>query len=157
MTIRAGRGRAKPLTRSEIMSRVKNRDTNLELVLRKCLWRLGLRYRLGSRLPGKPDLVFPGAQLAVFIDGCFWHGCPIHFKLPKTNSVFWERKIGKNRERDHRVEVTLSNSGWTVLRVWEHSIRERMPETAKDIQRQAELNLANARRGKRAGNSAQRK
>ena len=89
--------------RSYCMSRIRGRDTSPEVRLRKELWRRGLRYRLSSKLPGKPDLVFPACQTAVFVDGCFWHRCPQHFTAPRSNADFWRRKVDANVERDRRV------------------------------------------------------
>jgi DNA mismatch endonuclease, patch repair protein len=98
-------------------------DTAPEVTLRRALWRRGLRYRLRSRLPGKPDLVFLKQKLAVFVDGCFWHGCPIHSTLPNTNRKFWAAKFEANRARDELVNRTLKGLGWEPVRIWEHEIR----------------------------------
>lgn len=108
--------------RSEVMSRIKGKDTGPELNLRKALWAEGYRYRLKSKLPGRPDIVFPRQKLAVFVDGCFWHGCPEHAVSPKSNSAFWSKKLGGNIERDGRVNARLASEGWRVLRIWEHEI-----------------------------------
>lgn len=113
-----------PEQRSRCMSKVKSRNTKLEVKFRKVLWKKGLRYRLGWKLPGKPDLVFVGAKVAVFIDGCFWHACPIHGQEPKTNSGFWSEKLRKNKLRDQKVNVELAELGWRVVRIWEHELRE---------------------------------
>lgn len=106
------------------MAAVKQRDTAPELRLRRALKACGLGYRVNGRsgLPGRPDVWFPGARVAVFVDGCFWHGCPIHGVTPKTNSAFWLTKIGGNRERDVRVDLSLRSMGWKVVRVWEHEV-----------------------------------
>lgn len=111
--------------RSRLMSRVRQRDTDLELALRKALWAAGLRYRLriNSKLPGRPDIVFPGAKVAVFVDGCFWHGCPNHGTTPKTRTEFWRAKIVRNRERDAEVDALLERLGWFVVRIWEHDVK----------------------------------
>ena len=76
-----------------------------------------------SKLPGKPDFVFPKPRLAVFVDGCFWHGCPKHATWPKTNRAFWRKKIARNRARDREVGHALRRMGWRVIRVWEHGLR----------------------------------
>lgn len=112
-----------PAQRSFCMSRNRGTDTKPEVLLRKALWRLGLRYRLNSRLPGKPDLVFPGSRSVVFVDGCFWHGCPEHFQAPQANASFWHEKLARTRSRDIQVNDALPADGWTVLRVWEHEVR----------------------------------
>jgi len=102
----------------------RKRDTRPELALRSELHRRGLRYRVdASPLPGlrcRADVVFTRLQVAVFIDGCFWHGCPEHGTKPNTNASYWQAKIGRNVERDRRNDARLSKEGWTVIRVWEH-------------------------------------
>ena len=119
--------------RSRCMSRIRNKDTGPELVLRQALWRRGLRYRLHSKLPGKPDIVFKGRQVAVFVDGCFWHGCPLHGVKPKQNDAFWSDKLTKNRMRDEKVNSDLQALGWTVVRVWEHEIRDDVETAANRV------------------------
>jgi DNA mismatch endonuclease (patch repair protein) len=76
------------------------------------------------RLLGNPDFTFPKEKLAVFVDGCFWHGCSIHGNKPKSNRDYWERKLSRNRKRDRRVTRELRKSGWRVIRVWEHSLND---------------------------------
>lgn len=109
--------------RSETMRRVRGKDTSCELALRRELHRRGLRYRLNARLPGKPDLVFVSARVAVFVDGCFWHGCPQHCRVPATNREYWRRKIARNAERDKAASKALRAEGWRVIRVWEHRVK----------------------------------
>jgi DNA mismatch endonuclease, patch repair protein len=111
-----------PEQRSHCMSQIKGRNTKPELLLRGVLWKIGARYRLKSKLDGKPDLVFPGARVAVFVDGCQWHCCPKHFVRPKSNTEFWDRKFDTNRRRDVTVNGLLKARGWTVLRFWEHEV-----------------------------------
>ena len=105
-------------------SRLPRRDTQIELEIRRRLHARGLRYRVDAKpLPAtrrKADLVFPTAKVAVFIDGCFWHGCPVHATWPKQNAEFWREKIKANRLRDADTNLRLSDMGWTVLRFWEH-------------------------------------
>lgn len=120
------------------MARVRRSGTAPELALRSTLRRVGLRCRLtpgGLSLPGTPDLVFPRLRLAVFVDGCFWHGCPVHGTMPKTNTSFWLAKISRNRERDRQVDGSLKRLGWTVLRVWEHELRGDRHRLLRRIQR----------------------
>jgi DNA mismatch endonuclease (patch repair protein) len=105
------------------MARVRSKNTDAELALRRSLWGMGLRYRLHSKLPGTPDIVFRGPKLAVFIDGCFWHGCPVHYSEPASNVEFWKAKRARNATRDARVDAELHAAGWTVLRIWEHEVR----------------------------------
>lgn len=109
--------------RSYCMSKIKNSRTKPEVRLSKFLWNIGLRYRLKNNCVGRPDIVFPGKKVAIFVDGCFWHKCPIHFVSPKTNSEFWEAKIESNVRRDHAVSEDLKNRGWKVIRIWEHEIK----------------------------------
>ena len=110
--------------RSKCMARIQGKNTKPELYLRKLLWNRGIRYRLHYKVPGKPDLAFPGKKVAVFIDGCFWHRCPKHYIEPKTRAAFWETKIQSNVERDRRNNSLLKKSGWTVIRLWEHEVEE---------------------------------
>jgi len=79
-------------------------------------------WRRGSTLIGRPDFVFSRLKLAVFVDGCFWHGCPIHGTKPKNNAAFWRKKIATNQARDRLVTRTLRAKGWRVLRIWEHEL-----------------------------------
>lgn len=122
--------------RSHCMSRIRGRDTTPEVMLRKELWRLGLRYRIHHGLPGRPDIVFPSRRVVVFVDGCFWHRCPLHWKAPKTNAEFWERKIAWNQVRDERVNRDLEAAGWRVVRIWEHQVRAGARAAAAWVQQQ---------------------
>lgn len=103
----------------------KARDTGPEIRLRRRLHAKGLRYRVAVRpvadLRRTADVVFPRLKLAVFVDGCYWHGCPAHGSLPKTNREFWQGKIAANGERDRETDRLLRAHGWTVLRFWEHA------------------------------------
>ena len=122
-------------TRSRIMSSIKGKDTKPEKTLRSAVWRRGLRFRKNDpRLPGKPDLVFASAKVAVFVDGDFWHGrtWSEEGKLPKTNTEFWEAKFRKNVERDLRVDRELARLGWLPVRIWESSITSD-PASAADL------------------------
>ncbi len=119
--------------RSRNMAAVKNKDTDIEIMLRKALWRKGLRYRVSSKLPGRPDIVFPGKKIAVFCDGCFWHGCPKCGEMPEQNREFWVNKITGNMERDKRVNEELTALGWIVLRYWGCEIKHELAEVVSDI------------------------
>lgn len=100
------------------------KDTSPELALRRELFAMGLRYRIQFPVPGLPrrtiDVAFPHAKLAVFVDGCFWHGCPSHSVPPKHNADWWKSKLESNRQRDSSTTALLEAEGWTVLRFWEH-------------------------------------
>lgn len=114
-----------PEQRKKNMSRIRGKNTSPEMKLRKLLWQNGIRgYRIHYNLPGKPDIVFTRKKLIIFVDGCFWHKCPLCFKPPATHAEFWEEKIQKNVERDKRVNEELEKTGWIVLRIWEHEIRK---------------------------------
>ena len=106
------------------MAKVRQHGTEPELALRRELYRGGLRYRVNLPVLEKPrrvaDVAFPGLKIAVFVDGCFWHGCPMHATWPKQNAVFWRQKIEANRLRDAETNTKLREGGWTVLRIWEH-------------------------------------
>jgi DNA mismatch endonuclease, patch repair protein len=112
--------------RSRIMARVKssgNKSTEAAFIaLMKERGITGWRRHLP--IFGKPDFVFRKTRIAVFIDGCFWHGCPKHRRMPATNRDYWERKIGRNLERDKKVKRELRKAGWTVVRIWEHELKD---------------------------------
>lgn len=113
--------------RSEVMARIRgrgNRSTEGRLAALFCAHGF-TGWRRQRPLPGRPDFVFPAKRLAVFVDGCFWHGCPRHGTMPKENRRFWQAKITRNRERDREVGAELRRLGWKVLRVWEHELTRR--------------------------------
>lgn len=109
--------------RSKIMAAIHSKDTKPELCLRKALWARGLRFRIQYGKE-KIDIAFPSPKIAVFLDGCFWHGCPIHSHSPKSNEMYWLPKLRKNSERDSVQNERLRNQGWTVMRFWEHELKE---------------------------------
>jgi DNA mismatch endonuclease, patch repair protein len=112
------------------MAKVRTRDTSPELALRSELHRRSLRFRVDRaplrELRSRADIVFGPARVAVYVDGCFWHRCPEHESMPKANKEYWEQKLARNVERDAEVDRRLDESGWRVIRVWEHE----EPETA---------------------------
>jgi len=121
--------------RSEVMSRIKgkgNKDTELAMiqVLRK---HHISGWRRNQTLLGKPDFVFPKQKIALFVDGCFWHGCPKpkHSNMPKNNQAFWAKKLQANKARDKFVNRELRKMGWKVVRVWEHELKEPVNVIAK--------------------------
>lgn len=112
------------LSAGDRMSKQRRRDTAPELRLRKSLFALGLRYRVDAPLPGmtrrRADVLFSRKHLAVFVDGCFWHSCPTHGTLPRSNHDWWVAKLEKNVLRDRETDAHLLANGWVVLRFWEH-------------------------------------
>ena len=110
----------------------RERDTGIERAIRSRLHARGLRFRVHRRLLAgsrrEADLVFPRARVAVFVDGCFWHGCPEHGTWPRNNESFWRGKIEGNVERDRDTDARLAEQGWTVLRVWEHEAADEAAE-----------------------------
>lgn len=112
------------------MSRMPTHSTKPEMALRRLLHQAGLRYRVNSRvLPGRPDIALTRARIAVFVDGCFWHGCPRHSPASRMNSEWWRRKLERNRARDEETTARLTARGWAVVRVWEHA----NPDAAADL------------------------
>lgn len=114
-------------TRSRMMSGIRGKDTKPELMIRKALHARGFRYRLhASELPGKPDLVFPRYQAAIFVHGCFWHrhDCS-YFKMPGTRTEFWTEKIDGNVRRDAAALAALKKAGWRCLVVWECTLKKK--------------------------------
>ena len=123
--------------RSEVMSRIRghgNKDTELALIRVFRKYQI-TGWRRHQQIFGKPDFVFPKLSLAVFVDGCFWHGCPKHCKNPATNSQFWEKKLKANKKRDRQVNRVLRNDGWSIIRIWEHDlVSSKYPRVATRIQ-----------------------
>jgi DNA mismatch endonuclease, patch repair protein len=122
--------------RSKLMGKIRHKNTKPEILLRKGLYKIGKRYRIHtSSLPGRPDVVFPKKKVAIFVNGCFWHGhenC-IDGRTPKTNSLFWEEKFKKNKERDQRNYESLSQMGWQVLIFWECQVERELPQVINEI------------------------
>lgn len=115
-----------PRKRSDIMSRIRGKNTTPELIVRKLVYSLGYRYRLhGKNLPGKPDLVFAGRQKVIFVHGCFWHfhNCK-KGKLPKSNIEYWQPKLEENRRRDSRNYDALTDLNWKYLVIWQCQLKD---------------------------------
>ena len=108
--------------RSEIMSRIRSSDTKMELAVKPVLGALGFEYQ-PKGIFGKPDFARRDAKVAVFLDGCFWHGCPECYRLPETDRKFWKAKVERNTARDRVVTQRLEGEGWRVIRVWEHELK----------------------------------
>lgn len=114
--------------------RQRTSGTYPERLMRRALTALGIPFQENPRVLGmRPDIVMPELRVAVFVDGCFWHGCPRHFKVPEKNPVFWSAKIGRNKARDERQEVKLIAAGWVVVRLWEHEIRSSATRSAARV------------------------
>ncbi|CAL9429731.1 hypothetical protein SUDANB99_02019 [Streptomyces sp. enrichment culture] len=115
---------ASSAARRRNMQAIRSRDTKPEQLVRRLLHAQGLRYRVAARpipaLRRTADIVFRPAKVAVFIDGCYWHGCPEHYVAPRTNPGFWSDKVARNIARDRDTDQQLTAAGWTVLRFWEH-------------------------------------
>lgn len=120
---------------SRSMRSNKGRDTRPELVLRKALCEAGLGgYHLQWKVPGRPDIAYPGRKVAVFVNGCFWHRCPVcNLPLPKSNVDFWRTKFERNVERDSRNIASLESDGWTVVTVWECEIGKDLPSAVQRV------------------------
>lgn len=117
----------------------RSRDTGPELLLRRLLFRKGLRFRVHYRPNGlgrcSVDVAFPRPRVAVLIDGCFWHACPQHGSVPEANSAFWAKKLEENVARDVAVSTRLTELGWFVIRVWEHDIPQVVAGAIADVVR----------------------
>lgn len=111
--------------RSRIMAQVRSFDNETtEKAFIQILKKNSIKgWRRNSQLFGKPDFVFPSLNVVIFIDGCFWHNCPKHYRRPSSNVSYWQEKIVRNQRRDRKVNRTLKKKGWTVIRVWEHDIK----------------------------------
>ena len=122
--------------RSRIMSRVRGRDTGPERAVRSLLWAGGLRYRTHDRsVPGRPDISHKGRRVAVFIDGCFWHGCPRHYSRPGSRQEFWDAKLAGNRKRRQAVLQELATAGWRVVQEWECSVERDPARVARRVEK----------------------
>lgn len=117
------------------MGRIRSKNTKPELLLRKALWAKGVRYRLRSKLPGKPDMAIKKYKLAIFVDGEFWHGYNWDERKPKvkTNRGFWVPKIERNIQRDQEVNKQLEEMGYTVFRFWSRELKENLQTCVQDL------------------------
>src|SRR3989338_11423056 len=107
--------------RSEIMSRIKSKDSRIEVLFRKSLWKKGFRYsKNSSKYFGKPDVVLLKHKTVIFIDSCFWHGCKKHCRIPSVRKKYWTQKITRNKERDKEVSKYYKKQCWKIFRIWEH-------------------------------------
>ncbi len=123
-----------PEQRIKNMKAIKSSHTKMEDNICNALWKMGLRFRRNVKnLPGKPDIAIKKYKIAIFLDSCFWHRCPEHFKKPKSNLEYWEPKIKRNIERDNEINQYYINNHWHILRVWEHDYKKEMENTVLKI------------------------
>ena len=112
--------------RSKVMSSIRGKNTKPEITIRKLLWKVGIRYRIHNKsIYGTPDISIMKNKIAIFIDGCFWHGCKRCYKEPTTNTAFWREKIHNNKKRRLKVRRILKKQGWNVQEFWEHQVNSR--------------------------------
>lgn len=124
----------KPEQRKKNMQNIRSSDTKMEILVRSALYRKGFRFRKNVKnMVGKPDIVFPRNKLVVFLDSCFWHYCPYHSNIPATNKTYWLNKLKRNRQRDKEVNNQLKIEKWTVLRFWEHEIKNNFDSSISKI------------------------
>lgn len=121
--------------RSKTMSHIRSKNTGPELALRSALRREGVRFKTYPNLPGHPDLIIPVSHTAIFVHGCFWHGCPRHYRAPRMRSSYWSKKVLSNRRRDGKSASTLRARGWSVMTIWECQIARDLSQVMARIQR----------------------
>lgn len=127
--------------RSDIMRRIKGRETSLEKKLKDALWEKGIHYTKNNlSLFGKPDLLIKKRKLVIFVDSCFWHGCRYHCRMPSSNLLYWREKITKNKARDKKVNKFYKDNGWNILRFWEHKIKSQPKEVIEIVERYLDRN-----------------
>ncbi|MGP8317844.1 very short patch repair endonuclease, partial [Bacillus subtilis] len=122
--------------RSNTMKAVKSKNTKIEKVVSKEIWGRGIRFRKNVKnLEGKPDIAIKKYKIVIFIDSCFWHGCPLHGRIPKSNVEFWNNKIKRNIERDKSINQYYRRKGWNILRIWEHDLnKKKFSQTIDEIE-----------------------
>ncbi|USP95357.1 very short patch repair endonuclease [Bacillus vallismortis] len=122
--------------RSNTMKAVKSKNTKIEKVVSKEIWGRGIRFRKNVKdLKGKPDIAIKKYKIVIFIDSCFWHGCPLHGRIPKSNVKFWNNKIKRNIERDKSINQYYTRKGWNILRIWEHDLnKKKFSQTIDEIE-----------------------
>jgi len=119
--------------RSRTMARIRSKNTSIEHRFKMAMAKIGLR---GWRMHDKEstaDFCFPKERIAIFLDGCFWHGCPVHYRPPKSNKKFWTSKVKRNMRRDREITEKLESQGWIVLRIWEHELHNFQAALAKAV------------------------
>lgn len=120
--------------RSKTMSAIRSCDTKMELKFRGALFKRGVRYRKNvGNLPGKPDVSIKSKKIAIFLDSCFWHCCPQHFRHPQSNLEYWANKFSRNKLKDKRVNGQYKKMGWKVIRFWEHEVDKDLGNCIKKV------------------------
>jgi len=118
------------------MSRVKSKDSGIEIIFRKELWKNGFRYRKNSsKYFGKPDIVFKKYKTVIFIDSCFWHGCSKHLRMPSSHQKYWKAKIIRNKKRDTEITLYYKKNKWRIIRLWEHDILQNLQKRINSIEK----------------------
>lgn len=121
------------------MSRIRSKNTSPELLVRKALWADGIRYRIHDKtVIGTPDISIKTKKIAIFIDGCFWHGCPSCYIKPKSNKLYWRKKLSYNKNRRKNVKDKLKADGWKIMEFWECNIRDDTDRIASKIKTKIE-------------------
>lgn len=116
------------------MQSIRSKETKIEIKVANALWKRGVRFRKNVKdLIGKPDIAIKKYKIAIFIDSCFWHGCELHGHIPKNNELYWLKKISRNKERDQQVTSYYLESGWNIMRIWEHELKEDFEGTVQKI------------------------
>ena len=120
--------------RRKNMQAVKNKYSKIENLLCSVLWKNNIRYRRNVKtLVGKPDIAINKYKIVIFVDSCFWHKCPIHYKCPETNKAFWDEKITRNMLRDEQINKFYKGHNWNILRIWEHQLKNNYEETIESV------------------------
>lgn len=128
--------------RNKNMKSIRSSHTRMEDDICKALWQGGLRFRKNVKdLPGKPDIAIKKYKIVIFLDSCFWHKCPKHFKQPKSNLEYWIPKIENNVKRDLKINEYYKQNKWKILRIWEHKYKESLTETVIKIKNFIKINM----------------
>jgi DNA mismatch endonuclease (patch repair protein) len=136
-----------PSQRSQLMSRIRGLNTGPERALFQALGARRLKYKKHVKdLPGRPEAVFPESRVVVFVDGCFWHGCRWHYRPPRTNRSYWSKKLKANVARDRAQSKALRDTGWTVIRLWEHTVVADSAQAVWKIEKVVSARCASAKR-----------
>lgn len=145
-TLNTGKFENVPITRSKMMGAIKGANNkSTELAFQQALIAAGIsHFKTNAKLPGNPDIYFPSYQLVVFLDGCFWHGCPQCGHIPKTNSAYWQTKIDRNKERDLQKRTALQKDGYVVVAFWEHEIQNHLSDCIDHLIEMIEDSLLNS-------------